>query len=110
MSDAEDLIADTGRTAFVVAFYGSGWLVTHTVVPASARGVLTLLLGLVGVGAVLAGAYLVYGELSPGQCRALTNDGDRCSRTAGLGADCCWQHRSLHGVELVQEGGPDGSR
>lgn len=98
----EDVVARWRWPVFGTASVGASWLVDNTFLPAGSHDWLMILLAGLFFVAVVGGVYLHYGELSPGRCRAVTNDGERCSRTAHLGADLCWQHERLHGVELVE--------
>jgi hypothetical protein len=88
----------------LLSVYGAGWTVAHTVVPAWAFEMVATLLVLAPVAVGLAVARAAGFELSPGQCRAATNSGDRCSRTRPPNRDLCWQHRRLHDVSLHPEG------
>lgn len=92
---------DLSYPAVALAIYASSWLVANTAVPEQHYGLVT--------GLLLAGGFLVLGVvcralgISPEveQCKAATNDGDRCSRNAnGWFADLCAQHQHLNDVEL----------
>lgn len=97
----DDMLARWRWPVFGSASVAAGWLADLTLVPADAQVWVAAALSVACFALVVAGTYLHYGELRPGRCRAVTTDGERCSRTAHLGGDCCWQHARLHGVELV---------
>lgn len=98
----------TSPSTFLAATYASGWLVRQTVAPAWTRSFLTAVLVLAPVAAVVLLARAAGISLERGQCRARTDDGDRCTRdAAGVSADLCWQHQRLHDVELVDAPTPD---
>ena len=92
------------RAATYVSVYAAGWIVANTVVPEWAFEVVAFVL----VAAPVAGGFAVARaagfELSPGQCRAETNSGDRCSRRRPPNRDLCWQHQRLHDVTMHPEG------
>lgn len=92
---------DLSYTAVALAIYAGSWIVANTAVPEQHYGLVT--------GLLLAGGILVVGVvcrtlgISPEveQCKAATNDGDRCSRDAnGWFADLCTQHQNLNDIEL----------
>ncbi|QIO24870.1 hypothetical protein [Haloarcula sp. JP-L23] len=74
------------------------------------HGFVATLLAVAPVLLVLGVASSLGFELSGGQCRAATADGDRCSRNRPPNQDCCWQHRELHDVTLHPEGVAEKSR
>ena len=42
-------------------------------------------------------------ETEDTQCKALTNSGKRCSRTALKGSDYCWQHKATYEPEMPEK-------
>lgn len=94
--DVDDLLFP----ASAVAFYASGWLVSHTAVPAEWRAHASVLMLVVGAAGVIGAARALGIELEGGRCRARTTDGDRCSLSRDAGDDLCHVHKRVHGVEL----------
>lgn len=104
ISPSDDRFGVLVRGLSVVSVYAAGWIVAHTFVPAWLFDIVAVLLVIVPIGLGFAVARAAGFELSPGQCRAATNDGDRCSRNRPPNRDLCWQHRRLHDVALHPEG------
>ncbi len=100
----DDQFRTLTRFSTIASVYAASWLVANTILPGWTHGVVATILALVPIVLVLGVASLLGFELSSGQCRAATNDGDRCSRSRPPNRDCCWQHRELHDVTLHPQG------
>lgn len=88
------------------AVWISGWIVSGTAVPADYRLVLAAGMVVASTAALYGGAAALGIELTGGQCRARTNDGDRCQHPRPPGDDCCRAvHQRMHDVELVDGNG-----
>ncbi len=98
---SEDL-RDMVRWWPLTGFWAAGWLVSHTPIPADARTILGVIMGLAPVAVLAALAQWTEMELTGGRCRARNKgDGLRCSLHRPPNRDLCHVHQRTHGVELV---------